>query len=632
MRFGLRSFLQYIDVFYYVAQIKVLNSRSSFIFKTNFSQQLIQALNTGMTISQELFDETVLENEEVFELSQDEALLETISQFRQQNVPIEKAGIIISSHPCTEKGKRERSYQSKLLSNLTFLDSIVNEDGSIQDYKDEYKVWKILNEIQKYLTGRVSTDMQHDLDSDDKKTRIIFKDISLNTLLRSDGIFTLLSFLSSPSSSILHESAACILTVLEFSSSSQEELTRTEKNDMETKIRQIKRLLTPVLPRLMNLIKVHSESDPIFIKLAIQANKGCQQNKVGLVKAGKALPILLDIITINITTKTKCKDFVGLSTHICHLLSSLCQYDDVTEMASTAHEYAQELFRHDAVNILQQLTHSVSNDSFGCHSQSNECLLKLKCAIMSAQRALAVNDEIVQSLVAEGTLETCNETLSQCLNSMTTNSTNTREDIYSLTVSTILGLFRNLCGNDDIKSTICQESLSYILLAMSKFINHAKIQEHGLATLAAMSLRRVSNANLLLQNDAIATLLRSLQKFGENEKVQRAGCLCIRNVIARQPSSIKQLIREDYPQIENVLKHAGKFRGCVDEAYAALRDLEISSELMRVEEVNFIENGSAQKKIVVKRHGVEMFGENKLNFRQAYEESNNLDERIDNLF
>jgi hypothetical protein len=80
-------------------------------------------------VSQELFDETILENEECFDLSPAEALRETIDQFRRQlggdtktppvgknnddnnnnNGPPACLDHLIISHPNSIIGKRERS-------------------------------------------------------------------------------------------------------------------------------------------------------------------------------------------------------------------------------------------------------------------------------------------------------------------------------------------------------------------------------------------------------------------------------------------------------------------------------------------------------------------------------------------
>jgi len=541
-------------------------------------------------------------------------LTETISQFEQQGVTIKNAGIL-TSHPSSEEGRKERSETSSFLSNLNFLDTFVSEDGSIQNSQEENEdlILKALEEIQNTLgnmgwKGNENGDITKELTSN----------VYMHALMRSEGIFTLLSFLSSPSLNILHKSASCLLSTLNQSSSSAD-------SAFEIK-RKIQNLFTPVLPRLVNLIATHSKSETIFLRLAFQANKGCQQNKVALVRAGKVFPKLLELISIAPSQySSEChpkKDAILLWMHSCQLLTTLCQYDDVTATASTAHDFAQELFRYDAVPILHKL---LSIQIENTH-EMEDTFSKLKCAIMSTQRVLAVNDEIVQALVAQGVLTTTCDALDQIL---------LKEDSKDVNIniaSAALGLIRNLCGNDDIKTNVCQKSLPSILSSLSLFSQSPKVHEHVLAILAAMSLRRISNANLLLQNNIIDSVLRSMQKYPDNEKIQRAGCLSIRNAIARQPESVKNGIKEDHSMLEHVLRNAGRFRGTVDEAYAALRDLGIRVEMIRYEEVEETDgNGVGKKNVVVKQRGVEMFGERKSNFRQTWEESEDIEERIDGL-
>lgn len=51
---------------------------------------------------------------------------------------------------------------------------------------------------------------------------------------------------------------------------------------------------------------------------------------------------------------------------------------------------------------------------------------------------------------------------------------------------------------------------------------------------------------------------------------ERQACLCIRNIAARGPTLRPAMLDEG---CEAVLREAGKLRGCIDEAYGALRDL-----------------------------------------------------------
>ena len=65
-------------------------------------------------------------------------------------------------------------------------------------------------------------------------------------------------------------------------------------------------------------------------------------------------------------------------------------------------------------------------------------------AAMNATRVLAVNDEIVQSIVACGLLSRTQTSLSTHLH-----------DPHLCAAA--LGVFRNVSGNDEIKSTLCTD-------------------------------------------------------------------------------------------------------------------------------------------------------------------------------
>ena len=123
-------------------------------------------------LPQELFDETVLENEECFDLSPDDALLETIDQFRQQlgsssaspsvqssvtpsptsvanssstaataatsrddHVPPPPAALshLILSHPNSSEGKRDRSNRNHSQNCLILLDECVDIDRTVKN-------------------------------------------------------------------------------------------------------------------------------------------------------------------------------------------------------------------------------------------------------------------------------------------------------------------------------------------------------------------------------------------------------------------------------------------------------------------------------------------------------------------
>ena len=86
-------------------------------------------LSPSTMISQELFDETLLENEEVFDLSPDEALQETIEQFEKSNQSMQHLSV---THPRSEPGISERLERQAFTQDLNLLCRCVREDETIE--------------------------------------------------------------------------------------------------------------------------------------------------------------------------------------------------------------------------------------------------------------------------------------------------------------------------------------------------------------------------------------------------------------------------------------------------------------------------------------------------------------------
>lgn len=604
-----------------------------------------------MPISQELFDETVLENEDLFDLSPEEAIRETITQLNTQfsavkdsdgsQIDVVSNSGILLSHPESEEGKREREKIHSFVEHLNFLDQSVSaHDGSIQIENSDVaeKIIESLDFVYKSLSSG----------GESESSLIFFK-----KLIQSDSIYTLFSYLGidfeadEKNEDILNRVLSCLIFLLEKSSNNDQ----IRRNILQTK-------MTNLMPRIAQLIKhkalqKNSEMNNndvlhLSLKLALGSCKKNQNNKAAAVRTGKILPILLDILK-----SYSCDDYKTI-TLTCHLLTNLCKFDDFTATASTAHDFAQDLFRQDIIPLLHSLlTTSLdkyNNSEDKTNNDSDAQIYKLICSIMMVQRVLAVNDEIVQALVAQGVLTTTHAALDLTLDmskspSMDSASDEKKSITRNSTATAALGLIRNLCGNDDIKTSLCQSSLQNILFTLSLFDSDPYVQEHGIGAMAAMSLRRPKNASLILlstnndcnlnNNDtttsAFQITLKAMEKFPQNVKIQRQGALCIRNAIARQPSDIKEMILEEYqPKLEQMLReNAGRHRGSVDEAYAALRDLGIKVEMVRVAEE---EGGDGDEKKVVIKKGVEQFGENQLKFSKTWEQSEDIEKNIDSLF
>jgi len=396
---------------------------------------------------------------------------------------------------------------------------------------------------------------------------------------------------------------------------------------------------------------------------------------------------------------------IKLMADICKLISVLCKFDDFRSegssagtigvessmgaSVSSAHDHVLEFNRSGVVPILHEITdialtmnkdnNEGSGSGSGTRGVSEEDVVALAGSALGATRVLAVNDEIVQALVAVGTLKVVKlalemgveEVLLKDENNDKKNDgdvENSNKDAGSKLLSDpirmqrqhltsgAIGLVRNLCGNDEIKTTLCLGAkldastsiLPMIMHGMKLYRENATIQEHGCGTLAAMALRKPANAMRIVQDDGPREIMLALRQFPNNVLVQRQGALAVRNIVSRLVANTNSGVteastnkgnnngREDKDTLagdeslekntdnlmnvrdvfldlgaEVILRQiTGRHQGSVDEAYAALRDLGCKISMVKYD---------AETKKTTTR--VEMFGEVKSNFRAVYDES-----------
>jgi hypothetical protein len=147
------------------------------------------------------------------------------------------------------------------------------------------------------------------------------------------------------------------------------------------------------------------------------------------------------------------------------------------------------------------------------------------------------------------------------------------------------------------------------------------LMEHGTAVLAMMTLRQPQNARKVVQVGAIDVLVKGMRKLPTAGGFQRQCCLTVRNIAGRCPDLKGSLLDSG---CEDVLRNAGKLQQAVDEAYAALRDLECA-----VTKVKMNEDGN-----IVPQY--EAFGAQKANVKAVWDDVpsenqsglSNIEERV----
>ena len=192
-------------------------------------------------------------------------------------------------------------------------------------------------------------------------------------------------------------------------------------------------------------------------------------------------------------------------------------------------------------------------------------------------------------------------------------------DAPLLLVRSVAGLMRNLCADDKRKNKLVQGGiLHHIVRVMSddKYNVDAQLMDNAAACLAAISLRSQSNSRAIVECGAIEPLIVGMRKHFDKPAFQRQACLAIRNIAARGGDDMKSVLLG--LGIEGVLRNAGAMQGAVDEAYAALRDLNC--------EVSFVSVNMDGSALPV----YEQFGTGKkLQFNPVFDETYDITDRVE---
>ncbi|CAM9565985.1 unnamed protein product, partial [Ectocarpus sp. 13 AM-2016] len=233
--------------------------------------------------------------------------------------------------------------------------------------------------------------------------------------------------------------------------------------------------------------------------------------------------------------------------HACAALRSLTLGDDRRKDFSGTYDNVKALVSAGVIPLLLEAARASEEDSITLSP------------VFLALKQLAANDESVKLIVENGGLDLVSGAV-------------VAFPQETVVCRTALSLFRNISANDILKTRLLHEGgLKLVLGCMAQHQNDKTLQEHGCATMAAMSLRSPPNGAQIVREGGITAVVQAMRRHPAVQPLQRQACLCIRNIAARGPSLRTPMLDEG---CEPVLREAGKLRGCVDEAYGALRDLQ----------------------------------------------------------
>jgi hypothetical protein len=230
---------------------------------------------------------------------------------------------------------------------------------------------------------------------------------------------------------------------------------------------------------------------------------------------------------------------------------------------------------------------------------------RLASASLAALKQLVLSEEAVQVVCLHGAMELPRAVMRW------------QEAPVNL-VRAVAGLMRNLCADDKRKNKLVADGTLHELVRcmhVDQYVTDAQFMENAAACLAAISLRSPSNSAVIMDSGALEPLVAGMRKHRDKEVFQRQACLTIRNIAARGSNEVKATLLD--MGIEGVLRAAGALQGAVDEAYAALRDLNC--------EVQFVKIGSGGSALPV----YEQFGTGKkLQFNPVFEETGDINARV----
>lgn len=122
-------------------------------------------------------------------------------------------------------------------------------------------------------------------------------------------------------------------------------------------------------------------------------------------------------------------------------------------------------------------------------------------------------------------------------------------------------------------------TLRQLLRVSNEHFDDAMAVEHTIATLAATALRSPTNVHAIVALGGVDFIIRGMRRHPDVAAVQRQAALCVRNMTGRTPE-----LRDVFLDAgaEHLLRAAAKLPYVLDEAYAALRELQCDVTMIKV--------------------------------------------------
>jgi len=561
--------------------------------------------SSAFPISQEDYDEAVLENEECFDLTPAEAVAETNAQFQKLNNDfLKKSSKILSrTHPHSEVGISERVAIHQLVEFVGELRHSVDDDDD--DADGERRTTLELLEViaSSYL-----------FPNDGQVTGGLSKDTMFALFLKEGIMFTLCGGIllkSSSSSKIIAVTLEILVEILK------------NTNPLVCEYQEQFYAFDPICGILQgsSMDCTNSSSGLSVIRdsfrvVHLSCRGGIERSKNSFMRNKEfarsvARWLKSSFVCLSEKGEESSREMMfQICAAACRCIVTICKYEESNKnrnrstsgiTISSAHDNAQSFFRCGLVSILADILSFTQRE--GDDYLTDSSMKTLATVSMQAIRVLAINDEIVQAFVAVGTIAKLQKSLRFYRNT-------------PALVAPALGVIRNYCGNDEIKTTLVFDgTLEEILACMDHHLNIALIQEHGCGAIAAMALRKPDNAQNIVAVGGVNNIIKAMRKHENCVLIQRQGSLACRNIVSRSPQLRGTLLDAGADEVLRTL--SGRHQGSVDEAYAALRDLG--------SQVGITKYDASGKEIKL-----QMFGEVKPSFNPTSKQTKDLNDRFRN--
>jgi hypothetical protein len=596
-----------------------------------------------MLISQDYFDETLLECQELFEYSNDQAVQETIAELQSSNSSNNGGGVSLEhlslTHPESAEGQKDRTLQQ------AFLESLSGEAINIEA-------------VTGMLQDAGAPKLDKNEPSSSNGTTATNRLLMLWSLMLQKDLWS--SHIVPWMMATKYDSISPLLTLILalFPDAWQfHALSRTLKLQIAPTLFFVDKKVDAQVSRynwfrLLETARVEKDKSLLLLLLQVARKlcNGCEDNKKTFVNAAiscrgeigeNGLELLIQCLPSNPLDTDNDETLTAITQDVCGLIAILGKFQPLAEPTaersgtdktpqtptiSSAHANVKELHKANAVPSLHRLakqTLVAANEGHDSNSQSCSDTL---CDALAALRVMAIDNDIVQNMIALGILDTIQHSLEVAVQESCSSAT--RSSCLPLATATF-GLVRNLCANDEVKTSICKSSLSSILHVMQNYLddkddkatgkNRAVLHEHACGILGAMALRQPSNAQAIVEYGSTTQdsntitgghvlILQAMKAFPEKTTLQRQGCLALRNIASRLSEDDKAKILDAGAEdiIQNI---AGRHPASSEEAYSALRDLGCNPVMWNLDEM-----GRATTKSTTQQ-----FGTVQSNFRPTYD-------------